>query len=95
MWLFLTDLNVIWPDVERCHQALQEVSDPPEVGATDAPGTIHQQHHVCSCIAVALVRFPLRRPWTQNKTQKLRFHALLSSLCVKYFQTITCLYPNR
>lgn len=56
--VILTDLNVIRPDVERRHQALQEVSDPSEVRAPDAPGAVHQQHDVCSRVAVTLKRFP-------------------------------------
>lgn len=56
----LTDLNVVRPDVEGSHQALQEVSDPSEVGASDAPGAVHQQHDVSRCITVTLKWFPWR-----------------------------------
>lgn len=49
-----TDLNAVRSDVERSHQALQEVSDPSEVGASDAPGAVHQQHDVRCRVAGAL-----------------------------------------
>lgn len=56
----LTNLNVVWSNVERYHQALQEFSDPSEVGTSDAPGAVHQQHYVCGCLAVTFDRFPGR-----------------------------------
>lgn len=65
--LILTDLNVVRPDVEGHHQALQEVSDPSEVGAPDAPGAVHQQHDVGRCHAVTLKRFPWRRTLIKNE----------------------------
>lgn len=59
-YLTLTYLNVVWSDVKGCHQALQEISDSSEVGASNAPGAVHQQHDVCCCIAVTLKWFPWR-----------------------------------
>lgn len=69
--LTLTDLNVVRSDVEGCHQALQEISDPSEVGATDAPGAIHQQHDVCCCIAGTLKWFPWRHTLIKGNSLEL------------------------
>lgn len=64
----LTNLNVVRSDVEGCHQALQEIADPSEVGASDAPGAVHQQHDVCCCIAGTLKWFPWRRALITGKS---------------------------
>lgn len=56
----LTDLNVVRSDAKGCYQPLQEISDPSEVGASDAPGTVHQEHDVCCCVASTLKWFPWR-----------------------------------
>lgn len=70
-YLTLTYLNVVWPNVEGCHQALQEISDPSEVGASNAPGAVHQQHDVCCCIAVTLKWFPWRHTLINRSTKQI------------------------
>lgn len=69
--LILTDLNVVRTNVKGCHQALQEVSDPSEVGASNAPGAVHQQHDVGRCIAVTLKRFPWRHTLIKGSMKQI------------------------
>lgn len=67
----LTYLNVVRPDVEGCYQPLQKVSNPSEVGASDAPGAVHQQHDVRRSVAFAVERSPWRHTLIKKELELL------------------------
>lgn len=56
--MFLTDLNSVWPDVKRRDQTLQKFSHFLKIGASDAPGSIHQKDEICMNSDPALERIP-------------------------------------
>lgn len=89
--LRLTNLDSLGTDGERRDQSLQEVPEPSEVGASDAPGAVHQEDDVRCCLTLTLQGSPHRRSWRTRDRPTLEVSSTTTWLLV-YLLSCSLLY---